>query len=163
MYRQNPDLGWVEPPWRYDKIRLGIGTTQVKPIFPKTTALTMSGIDLVIAKMSTLSCVKYSSDIVLRFVQVPYPGVLLVCHQITDEVRAMLYGGNVFAVNIHGDGQLNLVRLFSSETREKMRKVILVLRPRGVSGFCMDPKIWDGILGNLSMLGVIAEEPQPLP
>jgi len=92
------------------------------------------------------------------------PGLLLICRQITDEVRAMLYGGNTFTVNVHGDGQLNLVRLFSSETREKMRKMILVLRPMGVSyrpGFCMDQKIWDGVLGSLSILGVIAEQPEP--
>ncbi|KAF2465450.1 uncharacterized protein BDR25DRAFT_378606 [Lindgomyces ingoldianus] len=92
------------------------------------------------------------------------PRLLLVCRQITDEVRAMLYGGNTFTVNVHGDGQSSLVGLFSSETREKMRKMILVLRPMGVSyhpGFCMDPKIWDGVLGSLSILGVIAEQPEP--
>jgi hypothetical protein len=91
------------------------------------------------------------------------PGLLLVCRQITDEVKAMLYGGNTFTVNVHGDGGLNLVELFGPETTEKMRKMILVLRPMGVSycpGFCMDRKIWDGVLGNLSILGVIAEQPE---
>lgn len=91
------------------------------------------------------------------------PGLLLVCRLVNGEVRAMLYGGNTFTVNVHGDGELNLVELFSSETREKMRKMILMLRPMGVSycpGFCMDRKIWDGVLGSLSILGVIAEQPE---
>src|SRR6266699_6866621 len=45
-----------------------------------------------------------------------------------------------------------------------MRSMILVLRPMGVSynpTFRMDPKIWDSVLGNLSILGVIAEQPEP--
>ncbi|KAF1959903.1 hypothetical protein CC80DRAFT_405545, partial [Byssothecium circinans] len=92
------------------------------------------------------------------------PALLLVCRQITDEVRAMLYGGNTFRVIVHGGGPFDLGRLFSSETMEQMRKMIFVLRPMGVSyrrDFCMDPKIWDGVLGSLSILGIIAEQPEP--
>ncbi|KAK0763399.1 hypothetical protein N5P37_002776 [Trichoderma harzianum] len=43
--------------------------------------------------------------------------------------------------------------------------MVLILRPMGVSyhrDFHMDPNIWDGILGNLSILGVIAEQPESL-
>lgn len=93
------------------------------------------------------------------------PGLLLCCRQITEEVMDMLYGGNTFQVNIHGDGQCTLAHLFNSKTREKIRKMVLILRPRGVSyhrNFHMDPNIWDGILGNLSILGVIAEQPESL-
>ena len=94
------------------------------------------------------------------------PGLLLVCRQINDEVRAMLYGKNTFIINVHGDGQSKLARLFSSETRENMRKMILVLRPMGVSyhpGFYMDRKIWDGVLSSISILGIIAEQPKSPP
>lgn len=93
------------------------------------------------------------------------PGLLLCCRQITEEVMDMLYGGNTFQVNIHGDGEYTLAHLFNSKTREKIRKMVLILRPMGVSyhrDFHMDPNIWDGILGNLSILGVIAEQPESL-
>lgn len=90
------------------------------------------------------------------------PGLLLVCRQVTDEVEAMLYGGNVFQVALHGSGESDLARLFSPETRRKMRKILLVLRPMGVSytpGFRMDTNVWDCVLGNLKVLGIVAEQP----
>ncbi|KAL7902789.1 hypothetical protein HDV63DRAFT_413162 [Trichoderma sp. SZMC 28014] len=93
------------------------------------------------------------------------PGLLLCCRQITEEVTDMLYGGNTFQVKIHGDGQYTLARLFDSRTREKIRKMVLILQPMGVSyhrDFHMDQNIWDSILGNLSILGVIAEQPESL-
>lgn len=46
-----------------------------------------------------------------------------------------------------------------------MRKMILVLRPMGLSyhpAFRMDPEIWDRILGNILLLGIVAEQPEPL-
>jgi hypothetical protein len=94
------------------------------------------------------------------------PGLLLVCHQITSEVTAMLYRLNTFTVNVHSNGQSELATLFSSETREKMRKMILVLQPTGSSydpSFRMDRKIWGGVLGKLTVLGVVAEQPHPSP
>jgi hypothetical protein len=93
-------------------------------------------------------------------------GLLLVCHQITSEVTAMLYRLNTFTVNVHSDGQLELATRFSSETREKMRKMILVLQPTGISYdpyFRMDQKLWGGVLGKLLILGVVVEQPDPSP
>jgi hypothetical protein len=77
----------------------------------------------------------------------------------------MLYGGNTFLGNVYSDSQFNLVGLFGPETREKMRKIILVLRPIRVSyrpGFRMDRNFLDGILGSLSILGIIAKQPVSL-
>lgn len=91
------------------------------------------------------------------------PGLLLCCHQITEEVMDMLYGENTFQVNIQDNDELTLANLLSSKTREKICNMVLILRPRGVSyrpNFRMDPDIWDGILGNLQILGVIAEQPE---
>lgn len=91
------------------------------------------------------------------------PGLLLCCHQITEEVMDMLYGGNTFQVNIQDDDEFTLTNLFSPKTRERIRNIVLILRPRDVSyrpNFRMDPNIWDGILGNLQILGVIAEQPE---
>lgn len=92
------------------------------------------------------------------------PGILLLCRQIYDEVTAMLYGGNTFEVILHGDGQSDLARLFNPELRKKMRKILLVLRPMGVSyqpSFRMDPSVWTDVFDGLVILGIIAEQPEP--
>jgi hypothetical protein len=92
------------------------------------------------------------------------PGILLLCHQIHDEVTTMLYGDNTFEVILHGDGQLDLARRFKPVTREKMRNILLVLRPMGVSyhpGFRMDQEVWTSTLDGLLRLGIIAEQPEP--
>lgn len=86
----------------------------------------------------------YISPLWMVIVEVPYPDSLLCCHQITEEAMNMLYGGNIFQVNIHGDGQFTFAHLFNSKTREKIRKMVLILRPMGVSyhlDFRMDPNI----------------------
>jgi hypothetical protein len=92
------------------------------------------------------------------------PGILLLCRQIYNEVTAMLYGGNTFEVILHGTGQSDLARLFNPDLRKKMRKILLVLRPMGVSyqpSFRMDPGIWNAIFDGLVILGIIAEQPEP--
>ena len=49
------------------------------------------------------------------------------------------------------------------ENREKMRKIILVLQPEALSynsDFCMDPHIWDSLLGGLTIVGIIVAQPE---
>ncbi|KAJ9419275.1 hypothetical protein QL093DRAFT_2356822 [Fusarium oxysporum] len=73
------------------------------------------------------------------------PGLLLVCRQITDEIKPMLYRSITFTVDICDDGEAYLASLFSLETREHFRKMILVLRSEGLcyrDDFHMNPKIW---------------------
>ncbi|KAF5263602.1 hypothetical protein FOXYS1_5643 [Fusarium oxysporum] len=92
------------------------------------------------------------------------PELLLVCRQITDEIKAVLYGSITFTVEICDDGEAYLASLFSLETREHFRKMILVLRSEGLcyrAGFHMNPKIWDKLFSNLSILGIIVEQPEP--
>ncbi|KAF9890047.1 hypothetical protein FE257_006727 [Aspergillus nanangensis] len=91
------------------------------------------------------------------------PGILLICRQIYDEVTAMLYGGNTFGVILDGDGQADLAGLFNPDLRRKMWKILLVLRPMGVSypsDFRMDPSIWNDIFNGLVILGIITEQPE---
>ncbi|KAI3324097.1 hypothetical protein HD806DRAFT_543515 [Xylariaceae sp. AK1471] len=97
------------------------------------------------------------------YVSSALPTLLLLCHQITDEVKTILYGVNAFVVNLHGNGQNALAKRFTPKTREKMRRVLLILRPMGSTyqpWFRMDPEIWDGILANIVRLGVVAEQPK---
>ncbi|OAA59111.1 hypothetical protein SPI_06313 [Niveomyces insectorum RCEF 264] len=92
------------------------------------------------------------------------PGLLLVCRQMTDEVTAMLYGGNTFKVDVHRDNHWALARLSRPAARGQLRKMLLVFRPMGVSyrpGFVMDPTVWDGVLGRLSSLWIVAAQPEP--
>lgn len=92
------------------------------------------------------------------------PGILLLCHQINDAVTTILYGDNSFEVILHGEGQSDLARHFKPVIREKMRNILLVLRPMGVSyhpGFRMDKEVWTSTLDGLLRLGIIAEQPEP--
>jgi hypothetical protein len=181
MSRQNRPKGWIEPLWRLDRTWDGHDTSGALFSFEENDyphddweSVEVSSTD----GEDNNEEDEYEPSGLDDYCQISQryrpaispsrrsalPGLLLVCRQITDEVKAMLYGGNTFRVNVHGDGQMDLVRLFSPETREKMRKMILVLRPMGVSyrpGFCMDRKIWDSILDSLSILGIIAEQPEP--
>lgn len=183
MYHQNRSEGWVEPPWRLDRTWDGEDTSRAyfsleENDYPYDDSESVGvystyGDDADEEDEYEPSGLDDYCQMSQRYRPRMPPsrrsalhGLLLMCRQITDEVKAMLYGGNTFKVNVHSNGQLNIGGLFSSDAREKMRKMILVLRPMGVSyhpGFCMDQKIWDSALGNLSILGVIAEQPEPPP
>ncbi|KAI0431016.1 hypothetical protein F5Y09DRAFT_306047 [Xylaria sp. FL1042] len=92
------------------------------------------------------------------------PALLLLCRQITDEVETMLYEGNTFMIDIHCQGQYYLKSQFTKRNRERMRNIVLVLRPEGTPyqpDSLMNPEIWDSVLGNLVTLGVIIEQPEP--
>ncbi|KAH0526930.1 hypothetical protein TsFJ059_010197 [Trichoderma semiorbis] len=89
-----------------------------------------------------------------------FPGLLLCCRQITEEVTDILYDDATMLVGLHDLGQTKLAKL--PKAREKIRKMILILRPTPAfynPDFRMDPNIWNSILSNLSMLGIIAEQP----
>ncbi|PNP45380.1 hypothetical protein THARTR1_10931 [Trichoderma harzianum] len=89
-----------------------------------------------------------------------FPGLLLCCRQITEEVTDILYDDATMLVGLHSTGQTKLAKL--PKAREKIRKMILIVRPTRAfynPNFRMDPNIWNSILGNLSMLGIITEQP----
>ncbi|KAL6818131.1 hypothetical protein GGI42DRAFT_347386 [Trichoderma sp. SZMC 28013] len=92
-----------------------------------------------------------------------FPGLLLCCRQITEEVTDILYDDATMLVGLQSNGQTKLAKL--PKAREKIRKMILILRPTRDFynlDFQMDPNIWDSILGNLLMLGIIAEQPSKI-
>lgn len=63
-------------------------------------------------------------------------------------------------VGLHSISQTKLAKL--PKAREKIRKMILIPRPTPAfynPNFQMGPIIWNSILGNLSILGIIAEQP----
>ncbi|KAK4032973.1 hypothetical protein C8A01DRAFT_20042 [Parachaetomium inaequale] len=88
------------------------------------------------------------------------PG-LLVRQQITDEVETMLYGGNTFRVNLNKG-----LKKFKPRQRQKMWRVILVLRPDLDEWYyphdlVLDRRVWDGVLENLVTLRIIITQPPP--
>jgi hypothetical protein len=92
------------------------------------------------------------------------PGLLLVCRQITDEVKPMIYKNTTLTVDMCFGGQAKLESLFSPETRAHFRNMILILDSERLSystGCDMDPEVWDKILNNLLRLGIVVEQPGP--
>lgn len=100
------------------------------------------------------------------------PELLLVCRQITDELKPVLYGSTTFTVGISGGEEKYMEKLFSLETREHFHKMILIFRAEALSphvdedvsfdvDLYLNPKIWDRIFSNLLKLGIIIEQPEP--
>lgn len=90
------------------------------------------------------------------------PSLLQVCQQVSDEALDSLYSGNIFKIVLHGGGQYHLGAFSCQANRQRIRQVMLVLRPMGVSykpGFKMDTAIWETILPHLQNLLIVAEEP----
>ncbi|RSL42093.1 hypothetical protein CEP54_015605 [Fusarium duplospermum] len=86
-----------------------------------------------------------------------FPGLLLLCRQITNEVKPMLYGRTTFVFEhtfAHGHHSFP----FSPETKKLMREVIIKLRGNYPAFPPLHPGVWDDILLNLRQLGVIIED-----
>jgi hypothetical protein len=90
------------------------------------------------------------------------PGLLQVSRQVSDEALNVLYGDNAFKIILHGGGEYHLKTIFCEANRRRIRHIMLVLRPMGVSycpNFRMDTAMWDTILPHLRTLGIVAEQP----
>ena len=75
----------------------------------------------------------------------------------------MLYGRNTFKIQIDNQAQSNFAQLLSTERRSKMKKIIMVFEAAEMLSrpdFTMNPTIWDGVLGNVTMLGIVAKQPE---
>ncbi|KAI1073066.1 hypothetical protein LB507_008981 [Fusarium sp. FIESC RH6] len=93
----------------------------------------------------------------------PFPGLLFVCRHITDEIKPMIYRSVTLTVDICDGGEAYMASVFSLETREHFRKMILVVTSDTLcdgADFEMNPKVWDQVLKNLSILGIVIEPPE---
>lgn len=87
--------------------------------------------------------------------------ILLVSRQVSEETRNVLYGDNIFQVLLHGGSQ-NILSRFAPANRERIRHLLLVLRPMGVSygrPLDLDAHIWPSILPKLIKLCIVAQQP----
>ncbi|KAI0408958.1 hypothetical protein F4802DRAFT_305597 [Xylaria palmicola] len=189
MYYQNRPAGWIEPPWHSNEScgRYSVDgegninefdyLTREWRLEDKLTPLEEVG--SVCAEDSSAEGdgegYRMKEDFIDLEPGSPYyptassnksalPALLVLCRQINDEAETMLYQGNTFTVDIHYQGQYHVDRQFTKRNRERMRNLILVLRPIGAPfqpNALMDPAVWDAVLGNLTTLGVVVEQPEP--
>lgn len=88
-------------------------------------------------------------------------GILEVSRIISNEALDILYGQNVFIVDIHGEGYLK-VRNFSVANLRRVHYLRIVARPMGVSygkPLVFDPQLWLPLLEGLLQFCVVAQQP----
>ncbi|UPK92609.1 hypothetical protein LCI18_003544 [Fusarium solani-melongenae] len=156
IHEQNRPKGWSRPEWE-DSSEASRAQSDPREVEEDTNEpyYEPCGLDDY--------CRKSQRDCPQGFTSSPsaLPGLLLVCRQITNEVKPLLYGGNTFTFNHDNDAEYGLSVNFSSETKTLMRKMILFLQPGGEYGG-WNPSAWEGILGNILILGVIIQKPKDI-
>ncbi|PVH68668.1 hypothetical protein DL98DRAFT_554759 [Cadophora sp. DSE1049] len=88
--------------------------------------------------------------------------IFVVSKQISEETLDILYGENTFKLHLHGEGQYYLKKNFAEANRQRMRYLLLVAQPTGVSyepGRMPDNALWSSILPTLKGLRIVAEQP----
>ena len=89
--------------------------------------------------------------------------LLLVSKLIGSEASSILYGENVFQVDLCEGGQCFLRKYFSEANRRKIRRLQLVMRPQGITyGRMPDSALWSPILATLTTLSIVAQQPLPI-
>lgn len=91
--------------------------------------------------------------------------ILRVSRQVNGEALNVLYGENIFEVDVH-HGNHNVVWNFSLANQLRIRRLQLVIRPEGISWVPpvrLNSPIWPQILSNLIKLCIVAQQPLHLP
>jgi hypothetical protein len=88
--------------------------------------------------------------------------ILLVSKDISEEALDILYGENIFKLHLHGEGEYFIRKNFTDRNRQRMRHLLLIARPMGVSYTpekTVDDTLWCSILPHLKGLRIILEQP----
>jgi hypothetical protein len=88
--------------------------------------------------------------------------LLLLSKQISEECLDILYGENIFKLWLNAGDELYLRKNFSEANWRRMRHLLLVAQPMGVSytpGRVPDNALWASILPGLRTLRIVAEQP----
>lgn len=87
--------------------------------------------------------------------------VLQLSKQISEECLDILYGENIFSMELNGNGELDLRKNFTKENRYRVRRLAIGIRHVGDSyGTSMpDESLWARVLPNLSFLWILADQP----
>lgn len=84
-----------------------------------------------------------------------------VSKQISEEALNVLYGENIFQLRLDGAGEYCLRKNFSKENRQRMRCLLVVAQPMGVSfnDAVPDDALWSSILPHLKAFRLVAQQP----
>jgi hypothetical protein len=88
--------------------------------------------------------------------------ILLLSKQISGEALDILYGDNIFKLQLHGQGEYCLKKKFAEGNRQRIRYLLLSAQPMGVSyepERMPDNSLWSSILPTLKGLRIVAEQP----
>ena len=88
--------------------------------------------------------------------------IFLLSKQISQEALDVLYGDNIFKLQLHGEGELCLKKVFAEGNWQRIRYLLLIAEPMGVSyepGRMPDVSLWSSILPTLKGLRIVAEQP----
>jgi hypothetical protein len=88
-------------------------------------------------------------------------GILEVSSAISREALDILYGQNIFVVDIHGEGYLQF-RKFSVANLRRVHHLRIVARPMGISygrPLVVDPQLWLPLLEGLLQFCIVAQQP----
>jgi hypothetical protein len=88
--------------------------------------------------------------------------ILLLSKQISDEALDVLYGDNVFKLYLHGEGEYYMKKNFSDRNRQRIRDLLLIAQPRGISytpGTLPDDALWRSTLPHLKILQLVLGQP----
>lgn len=88
--------------------------------------------------------------------------IILLSKQISEEALDVLYGNNIFKIDLHGEGEYVFKKNFSQANRQRMRYLLLTAQPGGVSyapGKMPDNALWCSVLPQLKILRIVAEQP----
>ena len=85
--------------------------------------------------------------------------LLLLSKQISEECLDILYGENIFKLYLNGEGEVYLRKNFTEVNRRRMRYLLLIAQPMGVSYEPVripDNVLWASILPSLRVLRIVA-------
>lgn len=88
-------------------------------------------------------------------------GILEVSRAMSNEALDVLYGQNIFVVDIHGEGYHKFLK-FSAANLRRVRYLRIVARPMGVSygiPLVFDPQLWLPLLEGLLQFCIVAQQP----
>ncbi|OIW26068.1 hypothetical protein CONLIGDRAFT_647785 [Coniochaeta ligniaria NRRL 30616] len=80
--------------------------------------------------------------------------LLLTSRRFREEALDVLYGENIFCIDLFENFDL-LEQCFCAPKMERIRHLMLVIRPRAPRGFNMEADVWDTILPNLKTLRLV--------
>lgn len=89
-------------------------------------------------------------------------GILGVSRAISNETLDVLYGQNVFIVDIHGGGGSHLFSKIGVVNLRRIRFLRVVARPMGVcygTPLVFDPQLWLPLLDELLQFCIVAQQP----